>query len=385
LPAGEGEALVGGLVGEDDGGVVELVLGEALDAVADGEQAGEEDGDDGAGGEGGAGTGELAAEGAGAGEGDGGVEEAEQQAGADQAEVGQEGQGEQQGGEQRADVVEGEDAGDQVLELLAVLEDAHEQGDLEADHGADEDEDREQERADGAEVGVAEEQAGGREPADDGDDQLDGDEAVVEVALDRLAEPRAEAHRAEVDADDEAELGDGVAEQVAGHRRGDELVDEAAGGDDEHGGEQEARARGRAADGVRGGLEEWEGHARVLAGDGGGDDDRDADDQRAEDDAEGGVLVLLDLLADAKRGDADDDDPGEAEQGHAEGGEGGGGDEVVEHVADRDGEEGGGRWSLHGHFPPWYPPPYQTNTPAPRIVPPAGSRSTLPRSGVVVK
>jgi hypothetical protein len=76
-PAGDGEALVGGLVGEHDGGVVELVLGEALDAGAEREEDGEDDGDDGGLREGEARAGQLVAEGAGAGEGDERVEQAE--------------------------------------------------------------------------------------------------------------------------------------------------------------------------------------------------------------------------------------------------------------------------------------------------------------------
>ena len=45
---------------------------------------------------------------------------------------------EEQRGEQRADVVEGEDARDEILELEPILEDAHQQRDLEADERADE-------------------------------------------------------------------------------------------------------------------------------------------------------------------------------------------------------------------------------------------------------
>ena len=49
----------------------------------------------------------------------------------------------------------------------------------------------------------------------------------------------AHAHGEEVHPDHQRELGDAVAEQVAGHRARDQLVDEPAGGDHEHRGEEQ--------------------------------------------------------------------------------------------------------------------------------------------------
>ncbi len=50
--------------------------------------------------------------------------------------MGDEDEGEEQGGEEGADVVEGEDAGDEILELEAVLEEAEQEGDFESDECA---------------------------------------------------------------------------------------------------------------------------------------------------------------------------------------------------------------------------------------------------------
>ena len=89
--------------------------------------------------------------------------------------------------------------------------------------------------------------------------------------------------RGQVDADHQRELRDGVAQHVAGQRAGQQLVDQPAGGQDQHVQEEHRRAVHR------------------LSADGGGDDDRDADDRRADNQPQRDVLVLLDLLADRER------------------------------------------------------------------------------------
>ena len=59
-----------------------------------------------------------------------------------------------------------------------------------------------------------------------------------QLPLDEARQPRADAHREQVGADDGAELQHRVAEQVAGQRAGGQFVEQPAGGDDEHRGEQ---------------------------------------------------------------------------------------------------------------------------------------------------
>ena len=60
-----------------------------------------------------------------------------------------------------------------------------------------------------------------------------------QVLFDVSREPRADAHGEEIDADDGGELRDGIAEQIAGERAGDQLVDQPAGRDREDGREEE--------------------------------------------------------------------------------------------------------------------------------------------------
>ena len=56
------------------------------------------------------------------------------------------------------------------------------------------------------------------QPADQADQQLDAQEVRDQLALEVARQPRADAHREQVGADDGRELGDRVAEQVAGQR-----------------------------------------------------------------------------------------------------------------------------------------------------------------------
>src|SRR5262249_9055973 len=85
-----------------------------------------------------------------------------------------------------------------------------------------------------------------RGAADCPDQDLDADEGADEVAGDVARQPGADAHGREVAAYDGGELRDAVAEQIAGKRAGDQLVDEAAGRDDE-GREEQQRFHGRAS------------------------------------------------------------------------------------------------------------------------------------------
>ena len=55
---------------------------------------------------------------------------------------------------------------------------------------------------------------------------------------DEAREPAADAHGEQVAADDGRELKDAVAEQIAGQRAGDQLIDQPAGGDQEDGEER---------------------------------------------------------------------------------------------------------------------------------------------------
>ena len=62
-----------------------------------------------------------------------------------------------------------------------------------------------------------------------------------QAAIDKTREPGTHPQREKVDADDERELRDGVAQHVAGKRPGKQFVDQAAGGDDQHVQEEDRR------------------------------------------------------------------------------------------------------------------------------------------------
>ena len=64
-----------------------------------------------------------------------------------QTEIRHEDQREEQRGEERADVVEGEDLRDEILELQPILQDAQQQRNLEADERADEQDQRVEQNA----------------------------------------------------------------------------------------------------------------------------------------------------------------------------------------------------------------------------------------------
>ena len=85
---------------------------------------------------------------------------------------------------------------------------------------------------------VAAEQRRRHQPPTSADQQLDAHEVRDQLALEVARQPGADAHREQVGADDGGELQDRVAQQVAGERAGDELVDQPAGRDDEDRGQQ---------------------------------------------------------------------------------------------------------------------------------------------------
>ena len=88
----------------------------------------------------------------------------------------------------------------------------------------------------------------------DAHQQLHLQEDADELALHEARQPGAQAHGEQVDADDGGELQHRVAEQVAGQRAGGQLVDQAAGRDDEDAGEQQQLGQRGAATGMTVGV-----------------------------------------------------------------------------------------------------------------------------------
>jgi hypothetical protein len=82
-------------------------------------------------------------------------------------------------------------------------------------------------------VGEGEEEDGGRESSHQPHEQLDRDEPRDQSAREEPRQPAPDSHGEEIRPDHRGELRHAVAEQIAGERAGDELVDQPARGDEE--------------------------------------------------------------------------------------------------------------------------------------------------------
>ena len=243
FPACDDEALVGGVALVNDGVAVVALFSESGDAVGGEEGGGKRDEDEPAAQAQCGVTRQLAAEYAGGEQGDGGVQDAKEQRRARHAEARREQEREEERDGQRAEVVEGQHAGDEVgKSRLFAVQYAHHQRDFHADHGAGDEHEGIKQAAEGRGGKTKGDKQGKcRQPADDAHQQLDFDEAGERVFVPDVAgEVRTDAHREEVEADDAGELEDAVAEEIAGERGNDELIGEAATGDDEDGDDEGA-------------------------------------------------------------------------------------------------------------------------------------------------
>ncbi len=173
------------------------------------------------------------------GEGDGHIHAPEQEAGPDQAQMRHQHQGKQQRGQQRADVIKGEDLRDKLLEFQAVLQDAQEQRDFQPDQNADDRHDSVEQHAERTDLSEEQEQESRRAAAHQAHQQLDLDKHGHLVSVNELREEGANPHREEVNADNRRELGDRIAEEIAGQRARDQLINEPARRDGKDGCEQQ--------------------------------------------------------------------------------------------------------------------------------------------------
>src|SRR5262249_60838604 len=155
----------------------------------------------------------------------------ERQRGPAQAELGHEEDRAEHGGDQRPEVVERQHPRDEFLEVELVLQNSHQEREFEADQHTDQEHGAEEEYLEVSEPAEREEQQRTGQPTDQRDPDLDLDERPGQPLLDEPGEPRPDPEGRQVDADDERELGDRVAQDVAGQRSREQLVDEPAGGD----------------------------------------------------------------------------------------------------------------------------------------------------------
>ena len=167
------------------------------------------------------------------------VQQAEQQAGADQPQLRHQDQGKSQRHGQRAQIVEGEHLRHQLFQLHVASQDAHDERDLQPDQRADQQHQPVQQQAEGAgHVGVGQKQQRRQQAAGQRHQQFDAQEVRRQLALEKARQIAADAHGKQVAADDGAELQHRIAQHVAGDGTGRQLVQQAAGGDDEDAGQQ---------------------------------------------------------------------------------------------------------------------------------------------------
>src|SRR5712691_1337462 len=136
---------------------------------------------------------------------DAGVNQAEQHRGADEAEAWHEQDREQERSTKRAEIIEGENVGDDVAEQITIADDAHEQGNLQPDQNAHHDDQRVENQFEALREGKRKHQEGGRKAADDAEEKLDPHEAMNEAMVDVAGERAADTHGEEIRADDDGD------------------------------------------------------------------------------------------------------------------------------------------------------------------------------------
>ncbi len=177
----------------------------------------------------------------------------------------------QKRGAQRSQVIEGEHVRHQVAQVETVFENPHQQRNLQAHQDADGDHQQIQHQPEALGIGEGQKQHGGREPAHQPDHQFDGDETAHQAPYQVARQETANPHREQVAADDGGKLKYAVAEQIAGESACDQLIDEAAGGDEEDGKKKNYSHTGDSFNGPanRAGISgilsrRWRGRGRLL-------------------------------------------------------------------------------------------------------------------------
>src|SRR5205085_2883863 len=164
---------------------------------------------------------------------DAAVEDAEDDRRANESDARHEEQREEHRRDERADVIEAQHARDEILEVELLFQDTHQDWQFQSDERADHEDDEIEKQLEPLQSREAEEQQRRRQTAGECDGELDVDEFRGELAIDESREPGADAEGGEIEADDQRELRDRIAEHVAGNSAREQLVDQAARGDDQ--------------------------------------------------------------------------------------------------------------------------------------------------------
>ena len=194
---------------------------------------------------------------------------------ANQAQTRHEQDGKHERGTKRAEVVKRQNMGDDVAEVIAILDNTHQQGNLKSYENAHDRNKGIEDQFKTLGEGESYHQQRRRKAANHAEEQLNPDEAVNKPATDVPGERAADSHSEQICPDDRRELKHAVTDEVARQRAGNQLVNEAAGGHQQHRDEQQDT------------------HTLV---DRRGNDDAEADRHGANEDGQGHVVVLHDLF-----------------------------------------------------------------------------------------
>ena len=167
------------------------------------------------------------------------VHQPEQQPRAHQPQVRRQQQREGQADGQRAQVVEGQHLRHQLPEPHVAPQDAHHQRNLEPHQRAHRQHQPVQREAEaGRRPGVGQVQQQRHQPAGQRHQQLDAQKVRRQLPVEEARQVRADAHREQVGADHGGELQHRIAQHVAGQCTRHQFVQQPAGGDHEHAGQQ---------------------------------------------------------------------------------------------------------------------------------------------------
>ena len=179
-------------------------------------------------------------------QGNGRVHEAKQQPRAHQPQLGHQQQGKGHGHRQRAQVIEREHLRHQVFERHVALQDAHDQRNFQPNQHAHQQHQcvqHETERP--RHVAMGQEQQGRQQATGQRHQQLNAQKMRRQLSLEEPRQVGPDAHGKQVGPDDGGKLQHRVAQHVAGQRTGRQLVQQAAGGNDKHAGQQRHFQGGR--------------------------------------------------------------------------------------------------------------------------------------------
>src|SRR5690242_2107441 len=133
---------------------------------------------------------------------DAGVDQTKEHGGAYQPKARHQKNGKEKRRSERAEIIEREDVGDHVSELVAVANNPHEQRNFQPHENAHDDDEGIENQFETLREGKGHHQKSGRKTADDTKHQLDPNKTMDEAAIDVAGKRAADTHREQIRADD---------------------------------------------------------------------------------------------------------------------------------------------------------------------------------------